>query len=105
MDRATPCPTWDELLEAITKKFKGGLPSNVGDGLSKIVAGICNAHRDNPNFMFVDTNHVLAYLEKEKSSVPQQLTNLLFETIAQMDVRGIVEVKIQICFNLFRMGT
>jgi hypothetical protein len=77
-----PGPTWDELLEAITKKFKAGMPTPVGDALSKIYSEICDAHKDDSNFMFPDTGDVLEYLDK--NSVPSKLANLIKETITSL---------------------
>ncbi len=81
-----PGPTWDELLDAITKKFKGGLPKSVGDILSNIYVNIVEQQPDLP---FVNTDDVLTYLNQltlQNSTVSERMDKLIRETISSMQL-------------------
>jgi hypothetical protein len=55
----------------------------VGDHLLEIYAKICKAHKVDPEFLFLDTNHVLKYL-KNNSDVNSQIVKFINEAMQKI---------------------
>jgi hypothetical protein len=85
---SNPGPTFEELLGAISKKFNGVLPPAVLAGLLSIQKNISDAHKNDSNFLYVDSDQVLEYLEKNLDPT-SQLAKLLKETIASFPAPGV----------------
>ena len=84
---SNPGPTFEELQGAITKKFGGVLPPAVLEHLVSIQKNISDAHKNDPNFLYVDSDQMLEYVEKNLDA-KNQFVKLLKETIASFPAAG-----------------